>query len=421
MTTRFIHAADVHLGYHQYHNSERYNDFARAFDALVQDALDRRVDFVLLAGDLFHKRSIEPRTLFQAVHYLERLAKASIPVLAVEGNHERTYHGETFSWLEFLAHRDLIVLLTPVYRDGEIDISPWDATTKRGAYYDMGSDLRVYGCKYFGSSTPRVVEDMAAALAKLPSPRPAYTIMMLHAGLRGILDHYAATLSRGQLNDLAPHVDYIALGHIHKPFVQDDWIYNPGSLENTSATEAAWDERGYYHVEVAPGHNPAHRVTPVQGKRRPFHVLRCDIDEWKTPQALYEGLGAYLEVAAHGAAQGDKPVVQLHLEGVLAFDQADLDMARIEALVVRAYDPLLARVRNDTQPSDFEIRVTRSLSRAELERQVLRGLVERDERRRADSDRWASLAIRCKDLALSKAPPGEIIADLRAFLDEVEV
>ena len=56
MKTRFLHCADIHLGYNQYNSPERGNDFASAFFAVIDTAIAEQVDFVILAGDLFHKR-----------------------------------------------------------------------------------------------------------------------------------------------------------------------------------------------------------------------------------------------------------------------------------------------------------------------------------------------------------------------------
>ncbi|MBN1260726.1 MAG: AAA family ATPase, partial [Anaerolineae bacterium] len=64
----FLHIADIHLGYQQYGLSERFNDFSHAFLHLIDEALARQVDFVLLAGDLFEKRR---RKQEKALHALE--------------------------------------------------------------------------------------------------------------------------------------------------------------------------------------------------------------------------------------------------------------------------------------------------------------------------------------------------------------
>ncbi len=51
------------VDYLQYGSKECFNDFSRVFLHLVDHAALRRVDFDLLAGDLFEKRTIDPLAL----------------------------------------------------------------------------------------------------------------------------------------------------------------------------------------------------------------------------------------------------------------------------------------------------------------------------------------------------------------------
>jgi len=415
---RFLHAADIHLGYEQYGCGERYNDFGRAFECLVDDALARQVDLLLLAGDLFHKHALDPQTLLQATYHLQRLQEAKVPVIAIEGNHERPRYQEGLSWLDYLAEFGLLTLLTPGYVEGQITLALWDG--KAGAYIDLPGGVRIIGVKYYGSTTPRVVQDLTAALGRLPGPRPAYTILMLHAGLQGILDNYSATLTRAELDPLRAYADYLALGHIHKPFTQDEWIYNPGSLETNSVAEVEWEDRGYFLVELDPSRQPAHVVTKVRSRRRAFERLRFSVGEYDSPEALHRALAATISREATPEKAAQHPVVELELKGTLSFDHADLDTARIEQMVREAYKPITCLFRDTTSSSEFDISTDETLSRAELEKQVLRELVERDVRHRGQSEHWANMVLSLKRLALGDSAPEEIVGELRRFGDVAE-
>src|SRR5579885_1006772 len=119
MRASFIHIADTHLGYEQYGIRERFNDFSRAFWDIMQEAAERPVDFVLIERDLFHKRAIDARTLIHATEGLKLLKEREIPVLAIEGNHDRSYFREGVSWLQFLCHQNYLTLLDPRMQDGD--------------------------------------------------------------------------------------------------------------------------------------------------------------------------------------------------------------------------------------------------------------------------------------------------------------
>jgi exonuclease SbcD len=80
MRASFIHLADTHLGYEQYGVRERFNDFSRAFWAIMEEAANRPVDFVVIAGDLLNKRAIDALTLIHAIEGLKKLKEKGIPV-----------------------------------------------------------------------------------------------------------------------------------------------------------------------------------------------------------------------------------------------------------------------------------------------------------------------------------------------------
>jgi DNA repair protein SbcD/Mre11 len=146
----FLHIADVHLGYQQYGLKDRFNDFSRAFLHLVDDACDQAVDFVLLAGDLFHKRTVDPLAMRVAIAGLEQLQEAGISVLAVEGNHEKAYYRDQFSWVDFLDAMGYLRLLNSTFKKGRPILEPHG--DEGGAYVDLplddGGAVRVYGLKY---------------------------------------------------------------------------------------------------------------------------------------------------------------------------------------------------------------------------------------------------------------------------------
>ena len=76
MKFKFLHFSDAHLGYQQYNHKERFNDFGRAFLYTVDQAIAQKVDFVISAGDLFQKRTVDPMTLMQAVEGLKQLPRS---------------------------------------------------------------------------------------------------------------------------------------------------------------------------------------------------------------------------------------------------------------------------------------------------------------------------------------------------------
>jgi hypothetical protein len=67
--------ADCHLGKRQYNSGRRQNDLTRGYLDTVDAAVGREVDFILLAGDLFERRTIDPVTLVYKISGLNSPAR----------------------------------------------------------------------------------------------------------------------------------------------------------------------------------------------------------------------------------------------------------------------------------------------------------------------------------------------------------
>src|SRR3982751_4761336 len=100
---KFLHISDIHLGCTRYQLAESPRDFFDAWnDVLEKYAIDEKVDFVLICGDFFHKRNVDPQTMNHAVFGLRKMERARIPVIVIEGNHDQHYRDITHSWLRSL-------------------------------------------------------------------------------------------------------------------------------------------------------------------------------------------------------------------------------------------------------------------------------------------------------------------------------
>jgi DNA repair protein SbcD/Mre11 len=434
MRASFIHIADTHLGYEQYGVRERFNDFSRAFWTITEDALNRNVDFLIIAGDLFNKRAIDAQTLIHAIEGLRKLKERNIPVIAIEGNHDRSYYRDGTSWLQFLCYQGFLTLLTPTMRDGVPIIALWQSETMLGTHVDLlGGRLRVYGIPWQGAAIHRCIEGLAAALEAERAAEEAagveYRLLMMHTGVEGIVPRIQGLPSMSQFRPLRPWIDYLALGHVHKPYEYENWMYNPGSTETCSAEEAAWEKRGYYYVEIdtdAPLNEPGdarpalyHRAMHIPSTRRPFvrHDLR--VDGLNTPDELYARLEDYCRRAGpeHEHANS-RPIVQIHLVGTLGFDAGSLDTARMEEMVRSYFQPLYVRVDNNTNDQDYipdggELDGRDRSVWHELERRIFEELVSRDNRYLPAKEQWSQIVADLKQQALRKDDPAQIAQYLR--------
>jgi len=345
---KFVHMADVHLGYRQYNSDERAIDFAQAFLRAMKFAVERRVDFVLIAGDLFHKKSeIDPLTLAQATKILEKAKKSGIPVIAVEGNHDATYFKEYFSWLDYLSKSGLLINLKPRFEDGEIVVDEWDRK-EGGAYVDLDG-VRIYGMKYYGSLTGRILDEYSKKVK-----RKGFTVFMAHVGVEGHMNVYGCVNS-SKLHRM--NVDYVALGHIHKGFVEGK-IFNPGSLETCDITELEF-KRGFFYVE----YDGELKYELVENERREFVLLRLNLD---SPD--------YERIERTIPKKDTRPVVDLTITTTRSVRNT-LDEERIKRIVRERLDPVVIRLRWDIVDRRFTAKLNFE-NKESIERSVVEQLLK---------------------------------------------
>jgi len=337
---KFMHMADIHLGYRQYGSNERQVDFAQAFSDAMNHAIENNVDFIIIAGDLFHKRSeMDPITLTQATKVLERAKKKKIAVIAVEGNHDSTYFKESFSWMDYLSKNELIVNLKPSF-DEDIIIDKWDGKTHSGAYIDIG-DTRIYGMKYYGSLTEKIL-----AVYREKIKHRGFTIFVAHAGIEGYINMYGCIPS-SLVHSLRDRVDYVALGHIHKSYIEGDFIFNPGSLENCDVTEKDFN-KGAFLVELSKEEN--------KGRYSLKYVLN-KFSKRKFLQLNYHAKDAnFYDVLEHDLKTKDCKDAVLHIQ-ISGDKEIGLDPEKIEK-IVKKQNPLLFRlnmdINNTFQPISYK-------------------------------------------------------------------
>ena len=195
--------------------------------------------------------------------------------------------------------------------------------------------------------------------------------MMLHTDVEGQINRPIPALPVAEINKLRSYVDYLALGHTHKSFEIDGWVYNPGSLEACSVDEYA-NVRGAYLVEVSDGKHTARLVRDYH--QRPVLRLSFDVSDCPTPEELRETLFSQLrhEVTPHNPsdtmadtmadtgtslwaeAAGEAPVIELTLRGRLGFKSSLLEINRLRE-EIKEFNPLLVMMKNQTVPVEYAV------------------------------------------------------------------
>ena len=292
---RFLHAADIHLDSplrglagHDGRTAERIRTATRqAFGSLVNLAIAERVDFVVIAGDLYDGDWRDYNTGLFFVAQMGRLHRAGIAVYLLYGNHDA-------------ASRITKSLNLP----GNVNVFSSHAPQ---TFQLNGKAVALHGQSF----QQRDVTDNLA----LNYPEPAsgmFNIGVLHTGLGGVGGHanYAPCRPEQLVNR---GYDYWALGHVHKRHILQErpYVVFPGNLQGRHVRETG--AKGAYLATVNHGEvtNLAFRACDaVRWCEQPVSLDQaCSMDD------ISNAMGQALEAAVAAAASNRLLVCRLRLQG----------------------------------------------------------------------------------------------------------
>ena len=370
---RFIHCADIHLdsplrGLELYDGApaeEMRQATRRAFANVVDLAIDRAADFVLIAGDIFDGDWPDFNTGLYFAAQLRRLAEADIRVFLTYGNHDAV------SKLTKSVPLPTNVFSFPAIRPATEVIE------------SLG--VAIHGQSF---ASEAVTADLSAAY---PAPKGGLlNIGVLHTALSGREGHqpYAPTTA-DRLTDKG--YDYWALGHVHTREVvrENPWIVFPGNTQGRHARETG--PKGCMVVEAEPG-TGIRTVEFVPTDVARWHHIGIDIAGLSSEDELHAAVQAEVRAAQtaaedrilalrltllgrgplHHAIVSNRESIRAQLSASIG--EASSDMAWLEKVRIKVTAPLdLARLAQRDDPIGLLIRTLESL---EADQATLRELAK---------------------------------------------
>lgn len=411
MTIHFIHTADIHLG-KTYRTSsgeiERYEDFFRMLKNIVADAIREQVDFVLIAGDLFHTGQILPRTFARTIETLQPLKDAGIPCIAVEGNHDWIHRRDSISWMEALSQMGYIRLLRPSRTDtGGYCFDPFDPETGMGGHIVING-LNIYGLGYIGAQAGAHVARICEAVTTKNN------IILFHVGVWTYSPVEIGNMKPEEALPLAEVFDYVALGHGHKPYIiatpeGRPYAYNPGSPERVNFGEEKYG-KGIYLVTVEDG---AYTHEFRQTNPRPMLVTGIDLDGADDAETALKRFRDQVAAKLASYSDGRQPLLEIRLSGRVGFHPFELGRERLRLALEDICTPLHVEIKNHLSlvtAGGGEDKEKKSL--AEIERQVLGELVSTKSEYKGQEDELVRLSLAIRDAVLKGAVDGEELLGL---------
>lgn len=201
---KFAHIADCHLGGWREPKLKELgmNSFSKSIDICIE----RGVDFVLLAGDLFNTSLPSIDVIKCAVIELKRLQSAGMPVYAIAGSHDFSPSGKTM--LDVLEEADLLINVCR----GEVSDN---GTNKLRLKFTQDSKT---GAKITGMLGKRGMldkkyyEDLDRESLEAEE---GFKIFMFHTAITEMKPKELEKMDSAPASLLPKNFDYYAGGHVH--------------------------------------------------------------------------------------------------------------------------------------------------------------------------------------------------------------
>lgn len=220
---KILHAADLHAGLVSHSRLDpatglpsRLLDVDAAMGRIVELAIERRIDLVVLAGDTFHDANPSAASLALFAARLRELRLHRIPVHVLAGNHDRAPHPRQPSVLETFDDRPIRVAVstTPEIVDlGGLRVAALPSVSRHEVMASERYATALEGDEAVRDGLRRIVGEFSAY--------EDVDVLSAHWPVAGALlggERDIALIPEPMLdqNDLVGPWAWVALGHIHR-------------------------------------------------------------------------------------------------------------------------------------------------------------------------------------------------------------
>lgn len=258
---KFLHLADLHIG-------KRVNGFSMIEDQrfilnqIVEIALNKKVEGILIAGDIYDKPIPPAEAVTLLNEFLEMVAKNSIKVFAISGNHDSAERMGFGAGLMSI---------------GGVHISkPFKERSEKIQLEDEWGKVNIFMLPFIKPALVRHCypeveiadynQAMAIVMEKTKVDENERNILVAHQFVRGGSVCDSEEFNVGGVDEVAADhfdkFDYVALGHLHGPqHINRDTVRYAGSplkysfsekKQNKSITLIELKEKGIVEIEKIP-------------------------------------------------------------------------------------------------------------------------------------------------------------------------
>lgn len=265
---KFAHLADCHLGSQKY--AELKDLEFKAFNDAMDLCIQEKVDFIIIAGDLFHSNLPDLGIVKKTVSKLRTINEKGIPIYINYGSHD--FSPNATSIIDIIAESGL---LKKLFNPDIIESKNGKHKIRLNFTVDEKTQCKLTGI--IGRKTG-IEEEYFELLDRTSLENEiGFKIFAFHTGIKQLLPKFLAKIDGVSLNKFPKGFDYYAGGHIHKKLCREPtenygYITYPGSIFG-----------GY----------PRDFEDSAKGEKRGFFIVKFDdmvkeIKFYEVPVAQYE-------------------------------------------------------------------------------------------------------------------------------------
>jgi len=350
---KFAHLADIHLGGWKQLPLQELN--LRSFESAIDICIKEKMDFVLIAGDLFDSAFPPIDVLKETFGIFRKLHDARIPCFIIAGSHDYSVSGKTF--LDVLEKSGFCKNVADFEeKEEKIILNP---TIYKG--------VAVYG--YPGKTSGMEISDLRKA--ELNDAPGMFKILMLHTTIdkaKGNLPIDSLEISK------LPPADYYALGHLHIDFQYENFIY-PGPVFPNNFQELEDLQYGRFLIIDTnnSGGESGGMVKKIPIKLKEIASFEIEIDNALTAT---EKIISEME-----KKDIEDKIVLLRLHGVLEIGKnSDIKFSQIEEAVKRrkAYFFLRNTHELKSKEADLELEISEAEDALIIEEETIESYSEQN-------------------------------------------
>ncbi len=353
----FAHLSDIHLGFQKHEALQKIEQ--QVFEKIFDQCIERKVDFILIPGDLFHVNIPEMRVQKFAFSKFREVYDAKIPVYVVYGSHD--FSPVSNSVIDLLAEVGYITKVTRVKdsEDGKIAL-------------DFLIDEKT-GVKITGLSGLKVGKDREY-YEKLDShsleAESGFKIFLFHGGITEMKTESGMDGEHMPLSLLPRNFEYYAGGHMHKwnhqKFDDHPNVVYPGTpfagYHKDLEDNAKGQKRGFVLVEFE---DKVKSVEFIEIENTQYSVIEINAEN-----RIVESLNKELQEKIRGIDPAQQVVI-IKVQGELAKGKtADVDISAIRDELNQKGALVVIINKNQLTSKEYSITEAKGENKEEIETNV---------------------------------------------------